>query len=210
MRPWTSTMPVLGLCNAATQASAGSSAMACAASMIVTSSTPLASARSRSCTSASRWPSSVATTSLPQRRCATPRASRVPIQQRASADAQPRLLHRRRVVQAGVDHFAVAGTDAGADAVLGLDDEDLVPGQRERPGTGEADDAGTDDDGADVVQARPRPSTGSGCDRGSSACVPRGRCDRAAPPVPATCCPGRRSCAARGRRGSCSAARRTS
>ena len=69
----------------------------------------------------------------------------------ASGDAQPGLQRPRRVVEPGMDHFAVARTGAGADSVLALDDERLQALPRKRARDREADDPGADHDRIDAV-----------------------------------------------------------
>ena len=75
MKAWLSTMPVTVECSAATACNAGSSARAEAPSIICRPSTPLARALRTNCSRAGSWSSCVATSSLPQRRWATPRDS---------------------------------------------------------------------------------------------------------------------------------------
>ena len=68
----------------------------------------------------------------------------VGVQGIATGDAQPRLEAARRVVEAGVDDFAVATADAGAECILGLQDKYFAAGERERPSAGQSDHAGAD------------------------------------------------------------------
>ena len=67
------------------------------------------------------------------------------VQHRFAVDAEPRLVEPRRIVDAGVDDFAVARTDPRADPAFAFDDDHLPPGAGERPRDGEADDARADD-----------------------------------------------------------------
>jgi hypothetical protein len=68
-------------------------------------------------------------------------------------------LRPGRIVQAGMDHLAVARGDAGADAAGGFGDEYLVPGERRRPRHREPDHAGSDHQ--DLHLAPAQTSTGS-------------------------------------------------
>src|SRR5205807_1366059 len=60
------------------------------------------------------------------------------------SDAQLRLERARRIVDAGVDHLAVARTRPGAEARGGFEDQHLAPGERQLPRHREAHDAGAD------------------------------------------------------------------
>ncbi len=75
MNPWLSTIPVTGESSAAVQASAGSIARASAAVSSRMPSTPFASARALIAARRPLSSSDVATISLPQLRCGTPRAA---------------------------------------------------------------------------------------------------------------------------------------
>jgi len=61
-------------------------------------------------------------------------------------------VRSRRVIEAGVDHFAVARTDTGPDRRLALDHDDFTSGDRQRPRNRETDDAGADDDAIDSLR----------------------------------------------------------
>jgi hypothetical protein len=65
-------------------------------------------------------------------------------EQGAAGDAEASLERARRVVDAGVDHLAVAGTDAGAEGVFGFEDQHLAALRGQRTGDGEADHTGAD------------------------------------------------------------------
>ena len=75
----------------------------------------------------------------------------VRIEQAPAGDAEPRLQRRRRVVEAGVDDFAVARAGAVADAGCRLEHDRLAAAQRQLARDREADRAGPDDDGIDAV-----------------------------------------------------------
>jgi hypothetical protein len=72
---WLSTMPVPGLSSAATQCRLGSARRAAAAVTSARSCTPFACPVASSRSSVPHWSAAVATTSLPQRRCGSPRAA---------------------------------------------------------------------------------------------------------------------------------------
>ena len=78
----------------------------------------------------------------------------VPVQELLARDAQPRHQASRFVVDAGVDHLAVARGGHGADA-LGLFQHDhLAPGLRKLPCHGKADHARPDNDALNPVHSR--------------------------------------------------------
>src|SRR5262249_5140815 len=56
------------------------------------------------------------------------------------------LVKPRRIIDSGVDDFAVARADALADPTLALDNDHLAPGPRERPRDGKPDNARADDE----------------------------------------------------------------
>ncbi|MCY1544893.1 hypothetical protein D9M68_808030 [compost metagenome] len=66
------------------------------------------------------------------------------VQQRPAPHTQPRLERTLGIVDAGVNHFAVARTRAGADGRLALQHHHLAPGQRQRTGHRQPDHAGAD------------------------------------------------------------------
>jgi hypothetical protein len=68
----------------------------------------------------------------------------VGIQLAPAGDAKPRLERAGRVVDAGVDHFAVARADAGAEGRFGFEDNHLAAPVGKLPCHGEADDTGAD------------------------------------------------------------------
>ena len=71
------------------------------------------------------------------------------VQHRFAVDAEPRLVEPRRIIDAGMDDFAVARTDARANPALAFDDDHFPPGPSERPRDGETDDARADDETLD-------------------------------------------------------------
>jgi hypothetical protein len=62
----------------------------------------------------------------------------------AAGNAKPRLERSGRIVDAGVDHLAVARADAGAERRFGFEDQHLATQGGEPARRGEADDAGAD------------------------------------------------------------------
>jgi hypothetical protein len=62
-----------------------------------------------------------------------------------AVDAEPRLVEPWRIIDASMDDFAVARTDACANPTLAFDDDHLPPGPSERSRDGETDDACADD-----------------------------------------------------------------
>jgi hypothetical protein len=66
------------------------------------------------------------------------------VQHRIAVDAEPRLVEPRRIIDAGMDDFAVARTDAGANRILAFDDDHLSRGPSERPRHGKTDDVRAD------------------------------------------------------------------
>jgi hypothetical protein len=68
----------------------------------------------------------------------------VSVQQRPAFHTQECLRRAGRIVDAGVDDFAVARTGFGADRARRLKDNDLAAGERQRPCTGQADNSRTD------------------------------------------------------------------
>ena len=150
MKPWLSMMPVEGEINAATQASSGSSARAALPPMGSRSVTPFLAAVSLMAASLGSWLSCVATSSLPQRACDTLFSAQKAIEQLLAAHAQRRAQAAGRIVDAGVDHLAVAGGSLRADQLVLLQHHHLVAGHGQRPGDGQPDRAGADDDGFDV------------------------------------------------------------
>ena len=110
-------MPVTVESSAASACSAGSSARASAPLSQRRPSTPLAAAAPLDARAAARpAPALAATTSLPQRRWPTPRASQYGYSSRRPATHRRRLQRAGRVVEAGVDDLAVARAGAVADA----------------------------------------------------------------------------------------------
>ena len=71
------------------------------------------------------------------------------VQHRFAVDAKPRFVEGRRIIDSGVDNFAVARTDPYANPALALDHDHLAPCPRERPRNGKPDNAGADDETLD-------------------------------------------------------------
>ena len=67
------------------------------------------------------------------------------VQHRFAIDAEPRFDEPRRIVDAGMNDFAVARTHPGPDPAFAFEDDHLPPCTGERPRDGEADDACADD-----------------------------------------------------------------
>ena len=74
----------------------------------------------------------------------------VVVQHLPALHAQPRLQRTLRVVNAGVNHFAVAGAGAGAKGVGGFQHQHFAPSQRQRARHGQAHHARADHHGVDV------------------------------------------------------------
>ncbi len=51
------------------------------------------------------------------------------IEQRLAADAKPRLQRALRIIDAGMDHLAVAGAGLHADMIVLFQDDGVVPGK---------------------------------------------------------------------------------
>ena len=146
MKAWASMIPVEGDSSARSAASAGSSSRACRPLSQTRSVTPLASA----------WALSAA--SLPTSRLVHRHqelaASLVGhaevigerVEHRLALDAEPGLVEAGRIIDAGMDDFAIARTHTLADSAFFLDDDDLAPGERQRPRHGEPNDARADDE----------------------------------------------------------------
>ena len=102
---------------------------------------PAAARCARMVSSVATCASLVATISLPQRTCATPALGAVAVEELLARDAEPRLQAARRVVDAGMDHLAVARAGLRADRIGALEDDHLEPGHRQPARAGEPDDA---------------------------------------------------------------------
>ena len=72
------------------------------------------------------------------------------IEAATALDAELRLGAAGGIIESAMDHLAVARGRARADDRLGLERGDGAPGQRQRPGDREADDAGADYDGVEI------------------------------------------------------------
>ena len=68
------------------------------------------------------------------------------VQHRFAVDAEPRLVEPWRIIDPGMDDFAVARTNPGANSALLFDDDHLPPSPSERPRHGEPDDTRSDDE----------------------------------------------------------------
>src|SRR5712671_4455656 len=73
------------------------------------------------------------------------------IKRALAADAHPRHQAPRRIIDAGVDHFAVARRRYGADALRRLQDDYLAARLRQPPRDGETDHPRTDNDTLNLV-----------------------------------------------------------
>ena len=78
----------------------------------------------------------------------------IPIEGALAADAHPRHQAARLVVDAGVDHLAVARGCHGADAFGRLQNDHLAAGLRQPPRDRKADHPRTDDDALNLVHSR--------------------------------------------------------
>ena len=67
------------------------------------------------------------------------------VEHRLAVDAEPRLVEPCPIIDAGMDHFAVARTNPRANPALAFDDDDFPPRPGERSRDREADDARADD-----------------------------------------------------------------
>ena len=71
-----------------------------------------------------------------------------------AADAHPRHQASGRVIDAGVDHLAVARGGDGADAFGRFQHDDFAAGLRQPPRDRETDHARADDDAIDPIHSR--------------------------------------------------------
>jgi hypothetical protein len=76
----------------------------------------------------------------------------------APFDTAARLQTPLRIVEPTMNDLAVARGSLKSDRVSALEDDDLVPGERQRARRGEADDPGADDDRFDFVHPNARAS----------------------------------------------------
>ena len=151
-------MPVEGESRAAVQDSAGSSACASAAVSRRRSSTPLAAAAARMASSLldlGGVGGDDQLAAVAERDAA--RAAEI-VEHPLAGHAEARHQAAARVVDAGVDHLAVAAGGLGADALGGLQHQHLAPGLGQGAGDRDADHAGADDHALDLVHPRPCPS----------------------------------------------------
>ena len=170
MKPWLSMMPVDGDSSAPTQATSGSSARAALAPSGSRSVTPFLAAVSWMAASFGSW--------LSLRRHQQLAAARVRhvvlgaegVEQLLAAHAQRGPQAARRIVDAGVDHLAVARARLRADQLVLLQHHRLVAGHGQRARDGQPDGTGA------RRQWSPRPPT---CIHRSH---PQGRLLHAGPP----------------------------
>ena len=104
----------------------------------------------------------------------------VTVQRLLAADAHPRHQAARPVIDAGMDHFAVARGGDGADSLGGFQHDHLAAALCQPPRHGKADHSRTDDDALDLFHVKilirilvrqpvqlmrqmTRPAEGSGC-----------------------------------------------
>ena len=147
-------MPVEGESSAASQFSAGSSARASAPERVCRSSTPLASACALIDCSFSvslRRGRDDQLAAIAMRDAVVPAIS---IERALAADAHPRHQAARLVIDAGVDHLAVARGRHGADRLGRLQHDHLAAGLRQPPRDRKADHARTDNDALNLVHSR--------------------------------------------------------
>ena len=78
----------------------------------------------------------------------------ISIERMLAADAHPRHQAARRVIDAGVDHLAVARRGDGADPLGRLQHDHLAAGLRQPPRDGKTDHPRTDNDALDLVHSR--------------------------------------------------------
>ena len=147
-------IPVIGDSKALVQRSAGSIAVASSRVSTRIPSTPFVSARCLMPASIASSCSLVATISLPQFSCGTPFSSAVGIQLAPPLDAEPRHQAVGGIVNAGVDHLAVARGRFGADPLRRLQDDHFPARQGQRARHRETDDPGTDNDAIHFLHAR--------------------------------------------------------
>jgi hypothetical protein len=69
-------------------------------------------------------------------------------------DTGARLQAVPGIIDAGMDHLAVAGACLRTDEAMALDHHHFVTGSGECPGAGQADNAGADNDGFNICHAR--------------------------------------------------------
>ena len=147
-------MPVEGDNSAASQFSAGSSARASVPERVLRSSTPLASACALidcSFSASLRRGRDDQLAAIAVRDAVIPAVS---IERPLAADAHPRHQAARLVVDAGVDHLAVAGGRHRADRLGRLQQDHLAAGLRQPPRHRETDHARTDNDALNLVHSR--------------------------------------------------------
>ena len=84
-----------------------------------------------------------------------------PVEPLTPSDAQAGLERARRIVDAGVDHLAVARTRPRAEARGGFEDQHLASGERQLPRHREAHDAGPDHHRIDLIHGAASVAAGS-------------------------------------------------
>ena len=92
------------------------------------------------------------------------------IQRALAADAHPRHQAPRRIIDAGVDHLAVARRGCGPDTFRRLQDDYLAACLRQPPRDGEADHPRTDNDALNFIHSQLGPgySTRRACDEAAA------------------------------------------
>src|SRR5579872_1403499 len=78
----------------------------------------------------------------------------IPIERLSAADAHPRHQAARSIIDAGMDHLAVARGGDGANSLGRFQDDDLAAALCQPPGDGKTDDSRTDDDTLDLVHSK--------------------------------------------------------
>ncbi len=146
-------MPVEGESRAASQFSAGSSARAASPERVCRSATPLASACALiDCSFAVslRRGRDDQLAAIAMRDAVI---AAILIERRLAADAHPRHQAAGLVIDAGVDHLAVARRGHGADTLGRLQHDHLAAGLRQPPRDRKTDHPRTDNDALDLVHS---------------------------------------------------------
>ena len=154
-------MPVEGDSSAATQATSGSSARAALAPIGSRSVTPFLAAVSLMAASLGSWLSAGRHQQLAAARVRHAVLGAEGVEQLLAAHAQRRPQAAGRIVDAGVDHLAVARARLRADQLVLLQHHRLMAGQGERARHRQPDDAGPDDNGLHVRRHAPLPCRGA-------------------------------------------------
>ena len=144
MKPWLSMMPVSGDHSAPMQDNSPSMARAALPPIICVFSTPFLSACARMVSTLASSASLVATMSLPHFLVRDAVTGTEFVQHPPAAHAVMRARAVGRIIQAAVNHLAVARGDAVGDAARRFGNGDIVPAQRRFTRDREPDDAGAD------------------------------------------------------------------